>query len=137
MTWTRPWRRITVHFSQMGLTLARTFIEGSRSLVAVGDATSGEVVRGELHLDPIAGEDADVVHAHLPGDVREDLVAVLQLHAEHRVGEGLGHRALEHDRVFLGLGQRDAPGVAELDGPVHGGMHEARTTAEPGPGPRG
>src|SRR5262245_2062339 len=33
-------------------------------LVAVDDATSGEVVGGELDLDPVAGEDADAVHPH-------------------------------------------------------------------------
>src|SRR3954470_12108429 len=56
-------------------------------LVPIGDSTAGEVVRRELHLDAITGQDADVVHAHLPGDVGEDLVAVVELHAEHGVGE--------------------------------------------------
>src|SRR5436305_13875627 len=45
-------------------------------LVAIGDAATGEVVRRQLHLDAVTGQDADVVHAHLSGDVREDLVAV-------------------------------------------------------------
>src|SRR5262245_54985737 len=48
-------------------------------LVAVGDATTAQVVRRELDLDPVARGDADVVHAHLPGDVSENLVPVLQL----------------------------------------------------------
>src|SRR3954447_2319409 len=84
MTMTRPWRRITLHFSQIFLTLGRTFTAPA-SLVAVGDPASGEVVRGQLHLDAVAREDADVVHAHLPGDVRQDLVLVLELDAEHGV----------------------------------------------------
>src|SRR5436190_24173752 len=109
MTWTRPWRRITLHFSQIFLTLGRTFIRGSRSLVSIGDPTSGEVVRGELHLHAVAGQESDVVHAHLPGDVGQHLVAVLELDPEHGVRERLGHRALEHDRVFFGLGQNGAP----------------------------
>jgi hypothetical protein len=29
MTVTRPWRRITLHFSQIGLTLGRTFMSSS------------------------------------------------------------------------------------------------------------
>ena len=83
-------------------------------LVSVGDATSSEVVGGELDLDPVAREDADVVHAHLAGDVRQHLVAVLELDAEHRVGKGLDDGPLEDDRIFLGLGQRKSPARNEL-----------------------
>src|SRR5262245_5472180 len=75
------------------------------SLVPVGDATAPEVVRGELDLHPVAGEDPDVVHPHLPGDVCEHLVPVLELDTEHRVGQRLDHRSLHEDRVVLGLGQ--------------------------------
>jgi hypothetical protein len=32
MTCTRPWRRITLHFSQILLTLGRTFMGSSRHL---------------------------------------------------------------------------------------------------------
>src|SRR6476660_8565141 len=113
MTRTRPWRRITLHFSQILLTLGRTFIgasgwcglraggavaEEARLLVAVGDPATGEVVGCELDLNPIAGEDADVVHAHLAGDVREDLVAIFELDAEHGVGQRLDDRPFEDDR---------------------------------------
>jgi hypothetical protein len=37
--------------------------------------------------------------------VRQHLVSVLQLDAEHGIGQWLDHRAFEHDGVFLGLGQ--------------------------------
>ena len=82
---------------------------GRRLLVAVGDSTAGEVVRGQLDLHTVTGEDPDVVHPHLPGDVREYLVPVLQLNAEHRVLLRLEHGAFEDDGVFFGLGQRKAP----------------------------
>src|SRR3954467_5394411 len=74
-------------------------------LVAIGDPTSLEVVRGDLDLDSIAREDADAVHAHLSGAVGQHLMAVLQLDTEHGVGKGLDDDPLEHDRIFLGLCQ--------------------------------
>src|SRR5579872_4901673 len=79
------------------------------SLVAVGDATTAQVVGGDLHLHTVTGEDADAVHAHLSRAVGEHLVAVLELDPEHGVGERLDHRALEHDRILLGFGQVTPP----------------------------
>src|SRR5947207_2960639 len=76
----------------------------SRLLVAVCDSTPAEVVGSELHLNPIAGQDPDVVHPHLAGDVREHLVSVLELDPEHGVGQRLHHRSLDQDRVVFGLG---------------------------------
>ena len=57
-------------------------------LVAVGDPTPLEVVRGELHLDAVTREYPDVVHPHLAGDVGQNVVAILQLDPEHGVGQG-------------------------------------------------
>ena len=71
-------------------------------LVAIDDATAGEVIRRELYDDTIIGEDADVVHPHLAADVRQDLVAVVQLHAKHCIRQRLHDRALKLDRsVFF------------------------------------
>src|SRR5215471_6865707 len=82
MTCTRPWRRITLQCSQILLTLGRTFI-ARRSLVAIDNAASAEVVRCQLHLNPIPWQDADVVHSHFPRDVCQHLVTVFQLDSEH------------------------------------------------------
>ena len=71
MTRTTPDLRMTLHFSHIGLTLARTFMILFLDLlelelfVAVGDATAGHVVRSDLHLDLVPGKDANAVHAHL------------------------------------------------------------------------
>ncbi|VXC32789.1 hypothetical protein AERO9AM_60115 [Aeromicrobium sp. 9AM] len=70
-------------------------------LVAVDDAAAGEVVRRELHHNAVLGEDADVVLAHLAADVRENLVAVGQLHAEHRVRKCLYYGAFHLDDAFF------------------------------------
>src|SRR5437870_11483073 len=121
MTITRPWRRITLHFSHIFLTLGLTFMF---LLVPVGDPTSAEVVGRELHLHPVPREDADVVHAHLAGDVGQHLVAVVQFDAEHGVGERFHDGALQHDRVFLGFRQMGLLKTAS----------QARWKRQPGPG---
>ncbi|OMP13565.1 hypothetical protein COLO4_01416 [Corchorus olitorius] len=72
------------------------------SAVAVDDTTTGEVVRAQFDDDAVLRDDADVVLSHLARDGREHLVTVGQLDTEHRVGQCLGHRALDlDDTVFL------------------------------------
>ena len=56
--------------------------------MTVSDAAFGEVVGRHLDLHLVAGEDFDVVHAHLATDVCGDLVPVFELNAEHGVAEG-------------------------------------------------
>ena len=99
MTWTRPCRRITRHFSHIFLTLGRTFTT-ALSLVSIRDTTPGEVVWGELYLNSVAWENADVVHAHLAGDVSQHFVAVLEFDTEHCIRERFDDRAFQHDGVF-------------------------------------
>lgn len=70
-------------------------------LEAIGDAAAVEVVDRQLHRDTVSGQDLDVVHAHLAGNVGENGVTVLKFHLEHRVGQGFEHRALEFDYIFF------------------------------------
>ena len=58
-------------------------------LVAEGDTSFREVVRTHFDFDAVTGEDLDVMHTHLAGDVGRNLMPVLQFHSEHGVGEGL------------------------------------------------
>src|SRR5216110_1939216 len=44
----------------------------------VRDPAAGQVVRGQLDLDPIAREDPDEVHPHLAAHVGQDPVPVFQ-----------------------------------------------------------
>ena len=55
--------------------------------VAEDDAATGQVVGAELHHHTVLGEDPDVVLAHLPADVSENLVPVVQLHPEEGIRE--------------------------------------------------
>src|SRR5690606_22979902 len=55
----------------------------------------------EFHDHLVARQDADVVHPHLPTDVGEHVVAVLQLDTELRVREGLRDGALYLDGLFF------------------------------------
>src|SRR5664280_2269356 len=68
-------------------------------LVAIGDAAPREIVWRQLDDHLVTREYPDVVHAHLARDVREHLVAVLELNAEHRVGQRFDHGAFELDGV--------------------------------------
>ena len=56
--------------------------------MTVSDAAFGEVVGRHLNLHLVAGEDFDVVHAHLPGDMGDNLVSVFQFDAEHSIAKG-------------------------------------------------
>src|SRR5262249_15888603 len=60
---------------------------------AVGDPALVEVVRRDRDGHDVAGQDADEVLADLAGDVRDDLVPVVQADAELRVGQGGDHLA--------------------------------------------
>src|SRR6266496_349545 len=54
----------------------RTNLHLSRLLpVPVHDPAPGQIVRRELHQDPVSGEDPDVVHPHLPRYVSQDPVS--------------------------------------------------------------
>src|SRR5215467_1920357 len=54
-------------------------------LVPVDDPAPAQVVGAQLHDHPVIRQDADVVHAHLPADVSQYLVPVVQLHTEEGI----------------------------------------------------
>ena len=72
-----------------------------RSAVTEDDATTGQVIRTELHHYAVLREDPDVVLTHLARNVSENLVTVGELHAEHCVRQGLHDHALDLDDAVL------------------------------------
>src|SRR3974390_2192024 len=108
MTMTRPCRRMIRHLLQIFLTLGLTFTVLSplsmvSLLVPVHDPPATEVVGAELHDHPVVRQDADVVHPHLPADVSENLVPVVQLHPEEGIRQRPAPRAFDlNGAVFLG-----------------------------------
>src|SRR5690625_858723 len=91
------------------------FLLPGRSLVAVDDAAPVEVVGAELDDHAVLGKDADVVLAHLPGDVREHLVPVVELDPEARIRKRLRDRSLDLDHAVL---LRHASPISRPGGPA-------------------
>src|SRR5918994_4379270 len=89
--------------------------------MAVDDPRPVEVIRRDLHPHPVPREDPDAEAPHLARDVSEHLVAVVELHPEHRVRERLHDLAFEFDFLFLGQ---------ELDDPDVGGLRALAGLAE-------
>jgi hypothetical protein len=72
-------------------------------LVAVNDPTAGQIVRAQFDDHTVFRKDADVVLPHFSGDVSENLMAIRQLNAKHRVGQSFNYCALDFDdTVFFG-----------------------------------
>src|SRR5256886_5667977 len=78
-------------------------------LVAVHNPAARQIVWRKLHRDFVSRENPDEILAHLAGNVRQNLVLVLELNAEHRVWQRLDHRRHHFNGVLLGI-----PGVAFL-----------------------
>jgi len=83
---------------------------GWRTLfVAVGDTAPFEVIWRELDLDLVAGQDADVVHAHLAGYVGEQFVPVVEFNTEHGIWQAFYNRAFHEYCVFFSSDGADFP----------------------------
>ena len=79
-------------------------VGGTRLLVPVGDSPAGQIVRGHLTLHSVTFQNATVELPHLPGEVGQDLMAILQLNLEGGVGEDEADGPLYFDCVFTHAG---------------------------------
>lgn len=87
-------------------------------LVPIRNPTTSQVVRRQLNLDAITGQDADVMHPHFSGDMGQYFVAVFEFDAEHGVRQRLDDRSFKNDRVFFGLSQDTVSCVMDLKTPA-------------------
>lgn len=68
---------------------------------AIHNASLGQVVGRKFNRDLVAGEDADIVLAHLAGDMGRHGMTVFQLDPEYGIRQGFGDRAFHlNDVVF-------------------------------------
>ena len=104
MTLTTPLRRMILQLRHIFLTEAATFIVLSLtfSLGAEHDPRATQIVRGEFNRHPISRKNAYVVHTHLSGDVSQNHVPVLELHAKRCIWEVFDDLPLHLDHVILG-----------------------------------
>src|SRR5436190_14415958 len=101
MTRTTPLRRMILQLRQIFFTEASTFMSHLSSLRAEDDPRPGQVVWRQIHRHLVARQYLDVVHPHLPGDMPQHHVSVLQLHPESCVRQHFQDLALHLYRVFL------------------------------------
>ena len=70
-------------------------------LESVDNPPPGEVVRGELHLNAVAGHYPYEVNPHFARKVGQNLVAGVQFDPKESVGKGFGNLALHNYPRFL------------------------------------
>ena len=105
---------MTLHFTQIFLTDARTFIfvlpfsaqqtearHFNMLFVAVNNSSAIQVVGTQLHGHAVAGQNADKVLAHPPRYMGQHFVVILELDLEHGIGQRLYDRCHYLNRVFL------------------------------------
>src|SRR5436190_16324398 len=118
---------MTRHRSHILLTDGLTFMLSLLLPVPVHHTTPRQVVWRQLYAHPVPWEDPDVVHPHLPRDVGEHLVPVLELHPEHGVREGLHDRPLNLDDIVFG----QAPDASTSGNPSLGARRTRLGKGEP------
>src|SRR5580692_10139197 len=101
------------------LVALRRAAQRSGALVLVPEDQSPlfQVIGRDFDSDPVAGQGLDAVLFHPSGRVGDELMAVVELNAETRIGQDFGDQALEFQKFFfrhvmiLSTGRSNAPRV--------------------------
>ena len=70
-------------------------------LLAVRNPAAGQVVGRHFQLHAVSQQNADVIAPHLPGEVSQNLMAVIQLDLELSCRQRLNHSAFHLDLFFF------------------------------------
>ena len=68
-------------------------------LCSIGDPTPAQVVRRQLDLHLVPRKNSDEVHPHLPRNMSQNFVTVVELDAKHSVGQWFHHCPLDFDGI--------------------------------------
>jgi len=99
-----------LHFSQIFLTDGFTFIVVTKPFLLVfcnelfcspGNAALGQVVDRNLNGHAVTGQNLDIVHTKLSGNVSGHHMTVRKLHLKAGVGKCLNDRAFELNNIVL------------------------------------
>src|SRR5699024_8444137 len=99
MTMTRPFRRMILHFSHMGLTDGLTFMSKLLLLTTPGNPATGQVVGTHLHRDFVTRQNSDEIHSEFSGNVRQNGMAISNIYLECGVGQRLYDGTLDFDHI--------------------------------------
>ena len=66
-----------------------------------GNASLGEVVNRNLDGNAVTGQNSDIVHSKLSGNVSSHNVPIGKLHLEGSIGQSLNDRTFKFDNVIL------------------------------------
>ncbi|WVZ09905.1 hypothetical protein V8G54_014435 [Vigna mungo] len=100
---------------------------GGAGAKPINDASFGGVVAADLHLNPVTGEDSNVIFSDFARDVAKDEVLVVEANTEHAVGERFHDKALVDPLLLAGL-------VRLRGGRDGGNRREERRRGEEGEG---
>ena len=81
-------------------------------LVTIGDSPSGQVVSGNLDLNAVSGENANVMFSHFAAQVTKNFMSIIQLDSEVPTFERFNRLALKQDGVVLLFRQTKFPSIA-------------------------
>jgi hypothetical protein len=67
----------------------------------VGDPSFGQVVRGQFDFDAIAGQNFNVVPPDLARNMGKHIEAIVEIHAEHSVRQGIHNGSFHLNQVLF------------------------------------
>ena len=70
-------------------------------LISIRYSALVQAVGCQLDLHPVSGEDPDIVHTHLAGDMAQNNMPILELYTKHRIGQSLYNLSVYFDHIIF------------------------------------